>query len=157
MYIWHTPSKNEKSLHFVANTSKAGYLSLFCCIYSSQSIRAHESLFLFKDPWISLDCRASCQWLCCSCPYLGKMKSARSCAMALCEIIYSELILQYENLLHILPDPCVASSKRSWERQMYHVPAVARHVQDCHETGDPSSLFAQLLHVQLQEILCRQS
>ena len=34
---------------------------------------------------------------------------------------HGELILQYDKLLQIIPDPCVPSSKRTWERQMYHV------------------------------------
>ena len=58
---------------------------------------------------------------------------------------YGELILQYDKLLQIIPDPCVPSSKRTWERQMYHVRAVARHVQDCHETGNRASLHNYLL------------
>ena len=59
---------------------------------------------------------------------------------------HGELILQYDKLLQIIPDPCVPSSKRTWERQMYHVRAVARHVQDCHETGNRASLHNYLLY-----------
>ena len=58
---------------------------------------------------------------------------------------HAELILQYDKLLQIIPDPCVPSSKRTWERQMYHVRAVARHVQECHETGNRASLHNYLL------------
>lgn len=61
---------------------------------------------------------------------------------------HGELILQYDKLVQIIPDPCVPSSKRTWEKQMYHVRTVARGtfkiamrlgtVQVCTTTSCPS-------------------
>ena len=77
------------------------------CIAGCWFWYAYGSPFLFRDPWIILDCATSCKWLCCSCLCLIQMRSERWCAMALCEIMESSSSTMTSccksSLIHVCP------------------------------------------------------
>lgn len=58
---------------------------------------------------------------------------------------HAQLILKFDKLQEIIPDPFLASSKRVWERQMYHARTVARTIAECDETGTRASLHNYIL------------
>ena len=57
----------------------------------------------------------------------------------------AQLILMYDEILKIIPDPAESMSKHTWEFRMRHARTVVRHVEDCDDTGNRSGLFNYIL------------
>ena len=67
------------------------------------------------------------------------------------------LWLQYHHLLHVLLDPEVPSSKRTWESRMYHARAILRGAFVCEEEGDRRVLHNYILKTHEMVLIDRPS